>query len=66
MVLVDTKFLETLPQNEMRSGLAEMLKHGLIQDEAYWHKMSDLSKFTLEDLDKLIYESIIIKMWFSV
>jgi 3-dehydroquinate synthase len=61
MVLVDTKFLETLPQNEMRSGLAEMLKHGLIQDEAYWHKMSDLSKFTLEDLDKLIYESIIIK-----
>lgn len=61
MVLVDTKFLETLPQNEMRSGLAEMLKHGLIQDETYWHKMSDLSKFTLEDLDKLIYESIIIK-----
>ena len=61
MVLVDSKFLETLPQNEMRSGLAEMLKHGLIQDEAYWHKMSDLSKFTLKDLDKLIYESIIIK-----
>jgi len=61
MVLVDTKFLETLPQNEMRSGLAEMLKHGLIQDETYWHKMSDLSKFTLDDLDQLIYESIIIK-----
>ncbi|MCK0109693.1 3-dehydroquinate synthase [Flavobacteriaceae bacterium S0825] len=61
MVLVDTEFLETLPQNEMRSGLAEMLKHGLIQDETYWHKMSDLSKFTLEDLDQLIYESIIIK-----
>ncbi len=61
MVLVDTKFLETLPQNEMRSGLAEMLKHGLIQDESYWHKMSDLSKFTLDDLDNLIYESIIIK-----
>lgn len=61
MVLVDTKFLETLPQNEMRSGLAEMLKHGLIQDEAYWHKMSDLSKFSLDDLDQLIYESIIIK-----
>ena len=61
MVLVDIKFLETLPQNEMRSGLAEMLKHGLIQDEAYWHKMSDLSKFTMDDLEQLIYESIIIK-----
>ncbi len=61
MVLVDTKYLETLPQNEMRSGLAEMLKHGLIQDEAYWHKMTDLSQFTLDDLDQLIYESILIK-----
>ncbi len=61
MVLVDTKFLETLPQNEMRSGLAEMLKHGLIQDEAYWHKLSDLSKFNFDDLDGLVYESILIK-----
>ena len=35
MVLIDTLFLETLPQNEMRSGLAEMLKHGLIYDKKY-------------------------------
>lgn len=61
MVLVDTNYLETLPQNEMRSGLAEMLKHGLIQDEVYWNKMSNLSNFTTNDLDKLIHESIIIK-----
>lgn len=61
MVLIDTTFLNTLPQNEMRSGLAEMLKHGLIQDEAYWNKMSDLSKLSSEDLDDLIYESVIIK-----
>jgi 3-dehydroquinate synthase len=32
MVLIDTH-LETVPQNEMRSGLAEMLKHGLIYDQ---------------------------------
>lgn len=61
MVLIDTTFLLTLPQNEMRSGLAEMLKHGLIQDEVYWNKMSDLSKLSSEDLDTLIYESVIIK-----
>jgi 3-dehydroquinate synthase len=61
MVLIDTTLLNTLPQNEMRSGLAEMLKHGLIQDEMYWNKMSDLSKLTSEDLDTLIYESVIIK-----
>jgi len=61
MVLIDTNFLKTLPQNEMRSGLAEMLKHGLIQDELYWNKMNDLSKLTTSDLDALIYESVIIK-----
>ena len=61
MVLIDTDFLKTLPQNEMRSGLAEMLKHGLIQDELYWNKMNNLSELTTDDLDNLIYESVIIK-----
>ncbi|WP_034058992.1 3-dehydroquinate synthase [Lacinutrix jangbogonensis] len=61
IIVVDTSFLETLPQLEMRSGLAEMLKHGLIYDENYWNRLQDLSQSTLEDLDALIYESIIIK-----
>ena len=61
LVLIDTQFLNTLPQNQMRSGLAEMLKHGLIRDENYWNKFKDLSKLTLEDLDELIYESLLIK-----
>ncbi|WP_108804067.1 3-dehydroquinate synthase [Aquimarina sp. Aq107] len=61
MVLVDTEFLGTLPVNQMCSGFAEMLKHGLIQDRAYWDKMSDLSKLTTDDLDQLIYDSVIIK-----
>ena len=61
LVLIDTDFLETLPQNQMRSGLAEMLKHGLISDEKYWNKFKDLSKLSLNNLDELIYESVIIK-----
>jgi 3-dehydroquinate synthase len=61
MVLVDTSFLETLPKNEMRSGLAEMLKHGLIQDEEYWNRMVNLSELTIDDLDGLIHESVVIK-----
>ena len=61
MVLIDVGYLATLPQNQMKSGLAEMLKHGLIQDQAYWEKMSDLSQLSLTDLEQLIYESVIIK-----
>ncbi len=61
LVLIDTQFLNTLPQNQMRSGLAEMLKHGLISNEAYWNKFQNLEKLTLNDLDTLIHESVMIK-----
>ena len=61
MVGVDTSFLDTLPQNEMISGFAEMLKHGLIYDEAYWNTLTHLENLDLSDLDGLIYDSIIIK-----
>ena len=61
MVLVDTSYLDTLPANELRSGLAEMLKHGLIQDEAYWKKLSHLSHLTTDDLAQLIHDSVVIK-----
>ncbi len=61
MVLIDTNYLATLSSREMRSGLAEMLKHGLIHNELYHSKLSNLSNLTLEDLDQLIYDSVLIK-----
>ncbi len=61
MVLIDTQYLETLPQNEMRSGLAEMLKHGLIYDAAYWKQFLDLKAIDFADFDALIYRSVEIK-----
>ena len=60
-VIVDTQFLSTLPQNEMRSGLAEMLKHGLIFDKKYWDKFKNLKNLQTEDLNQLIHQSIQIK-----
>ena len=60
-VIVDTQFLSTLPQNEMRSGLAEMLKHGLIFDKKYWDKFKNLKNLQTEDLNQLIHQSIEIK-----
>lgn len=61
MVLIDTSFLGTLPQNQLVSGFAEMLKHGLITDKKYWHTLTHLENLDISDLDKLIYDSVIIK-----
>jgi 3-dehydroquinate synthase len=60
-VLIDTNFLETLPKQQMRSGLAEMIKHGLIQDENHFHQLKNLNELTSDDLDQLIFDSISIK-----
>ena len=60
-VIIDTQFLTTLPQSEMRSGLAEMLKHGLIFDKIYWDKFKNLTNLNTEDLNELIHQSIQIK-----
>ena len=60
-VVIDTDFLKTLPPEEMRSGFAEILKHGLIQNRDYWNKCTNLKGLFIEDLDDLIKESIEIK-----
>ena len=61
MVVADVSFLGTLPPAEMRSGLAEMLKHGLIADEDYWNRLNSLKDLNFADLESLIKESMIIK-----
>lgn len=62
MVLVNTKFLETLPQEEYRSGLAEMIKHGLIYSENYFSYFEHLQKHDAAILGQLIHDSIKIKL----
>jgi 3-dehydroquinate synthase len=58
-VFIEHSFLQTLPARQILSGLAEMLKHGLIADAGYWNllKNSDLQSPSAE----LIYKSIEIK-----
>ena len=47
-VILDTQFLRTLDAENLRSGYAEMLKHGLISDEA---TLAELLRFDLDHLD---------------
>jgi 3-dehydroquinate synthase len=60
-VLIDVQFLETLPAEQMRSGLAEMFKHGLIAGRNYWNSLIALSDLTTDDMAYLIKQSIEIK-----
>jgi 3-dehydroquinate synthase len=40
-VIAEMPFLETLPDRELRAGLAEVLKHGVIADEALFAYMEE-------------------------
>ena len=60
-VVIDTEYLQTLPGEQMRSGFAEMLKHGLIFDKNYWDKLKNIADINTDDLDTLIYQSVVIK-----
>ena len=49
-VILDTIFLQTMDQENILSGYAEMLKHGLISEKKMW---AELLNFNLDHLDGL-------------
>ncbi len=59
-VVIAREFLGTLPKAELRSGYAEILKHGLIRDEAYFQSLKS-EDWETQDWEKLIYHSVAIK-----
>lgn len=54
-------FLHTLPKRDLRSGFAEMLKHGLIYDQNHWQKLIRLKKIEVKTIQGLIPDSVQIK-----
>lgn len=59
-VVIAKQFLDTLPKTELRSGYAEILKHGLIRDNAYFSSLRT-ENWENQDWEKLIYHSVAIK-----
>lgn len=60
-VLIDTAFLKTLPKDEINSGYAEMLKHGIIYQKIYWNQLKSFSITDITAAENLIWESILFK-----
>ena len=62
-VILDTRLLRTLDQENILSGYAEMLKHGLISNEQMW---AELLNFEVEApdfglLQRMVEESVAVK-----
>lgn len=62
-VILDTIFLKTMDAENMCSGYAEMLKHGLINNEKMWAELInfDISSPDLKQLQRMVAESVAVK-----
>ncbi len=64
-VVIDPNVLKTLPNRELRNGIVEMIKHGLIIDRKYFEYLeehaADLLAFKSPILENAIRESCLIK-----
>ena len=62
-VILDTIFLKTMDHENLLSGYAEMLKHGLISDDAHWAELIsfDLDVVDYHQLSRMLEESVKVK-----
>ena len=64
-VILDTTFLRTMDHENICSGYAEMLKHGLINNEQMWAELLnfslELNVESLEMLGRMVAESVAVK-----
>ncbi len=62
-VLINVDFFETLDENNLLSGFAEMIKHALISNNKNWKNILrfDLESFNLNELKSLLKDSLQVK-----
>ena len=62
-VILDTQFLRTMDRENILSGYAEMLKHGLISNERMWAELLafDVEEPNLKELRRMVSESVAVK-----
>ncbi|MEZ5058483.1 MAG: 3-dehydroquinate synthase [Saprospiraceae bacterium] len=64
-VFIDSRFLESLPERELKAGMAEVIKHALIFDAKLWEDLIPVLKGEEKpDWDDLIFRGVNIKKHF--
>jgi 3-dehydroquinate synthase len=64
-VIINTNFLKTIDHQNLLSGYAEMLKHGLIKSREHWDELLayDMENIDYEALQEIIAHSVAVKEW---
>jgi 3-dehydroquinate synthase len=61
LVFISTEFYQSLSEREYKNGFAEIFKHALIRSKEQWEKLSSLSSLYAENIDKIIFDSVMVK-----
>ncbi len=61
MVFMDVDFLKTLPENELRSGYSEIIKHAIIYDHKLWQELCSTETWSDNINQAIIQWSVDIK-----
>jgi 3-dehydroquinate synthase len=61
MVVIDSQYLTTVSEREIRSGMAEIIKYGLTYDIKLWNQIKSLEELENNILNSIINRSIEIK-----
>jgi 3-dehydroquinate synthase len=67
-VIIASRFLTSLDKENILSGYAEMLKHGLIHSKPHWDECLDfdLNHIDFETLNEMVGRSVAVKEYFVV
>lgn len=61
MIIIDTSYLDSLPERELKSGMAEIIKYGLSYDADLFNQILKNPNLSKTVLESLIYRSVTIK-----
>ncbi len=60
-VYIFPEFIKSLPNRELFSGFAEMIKHALISNVSLWNEIKSINPLTQSDWKEDIYKSVLVK-----